>query len=357
MTTSILIMNLDDNLSFYSPPSTCTIKMSASRALDPKQMQRHWTIVNEKTLGIFILNSFVTGRWSEQAWDQKFCPVQSGLFGAEVLHPRSNHSPLSFPPAFLGGTLSAVWNVFPSPMQTGALWFSRVMGYAAVRARGWKYLIWIMTLLSFLWTLIISMHILQSGHVVVQVSQKLRYKSWLYGVFYRRSLFGPDVISGWEKPRNIFCAIFWWVSKIPLMKQAHYWFSLSVFLFTLTFFSLWIHSIFLSQCHLSPQSFCWLEWFIHISNSVTWRNMNNVCISLASFISILIFTWAWLKMIVLHALQKISLMYIIPVMFLAFSYFSFTDITSFSVSLLCYKVATCVGGVCLNGLLKYHCVP
>lgn len=41
-------------------------------------------------------------------------------------------------------------------------------------------------------------------------------------------------------------------------------------------------STFLPQCRLSPLSFCWLQWFIHISNSAAWPNINNVCVPQAA---------------------------------------------------------------------------
>lgn len=249
MTTSILIMNLDDNWSIFFPPPAPS-KCQPGGLLTPSRCTGTELLWTRKRLAFsysFILIQLCHREMNEQAWDQKFCPVQSGLFGAKVLHPRSNHSPLSFPPAFLWGTLSADWNVFPSLMQTGALWFSRVMGCAAVRACGWKYLIWIMTLLWFLWTLITSMHILQSGHVEVQVSQKLQYKSWLYGVFY--CLCNAQVVIWgrcyfWMRKtlKYILCSFLTSLQNPP--NEAGSLLTLAnCLLFTLTFFSLWIPTV------------------------------------------------------------------------------------------------------------------
>lgn len=64
-----------------------------------------------------------------------------------------------------------------------------------------------------------------------------------------------------------------------------------------------------SHSHLSPPSFCWLEWFIHISNLASWWNVNNVCVPEGSWLvtaeyilsprssipACHLYTWEWIK--------------------------------------------------------------
>lgn len=77
---------------------------------------------------------------------------------------------------------------------------------------------------------------------------------------------------------NIFCAVFWWVSKICLIGSSQQ----DPLTLQLSFGPLWIPTVEslcrpCAQRHLSPPSFCWLEWFSRISNSLPWQNLNSVC--------------------------------------------------------------------------------
>lgn len=111
-----------------------------------ERMHRHWSIVNETAFGI--------SRPCD--WKRKR-PVQSGLSGADVLLSHSNHSALSFPPLpFSGAPFSSIWNVFSITDGDSVLCGFQGNCHAAVCARGWKSAIWILTLVRFLCTLIIS---------------------------------------------------------------------------------------------------------------------------------------------------------------------------------------------------------
>ena len=128
-------------------------------------------------------------------------------------------------------------------------------------------------------------------------------------------------------------------------------------LLELSFCPLWIpavlsFSLLLSHCHLFPQSLCWLERFIHGSNSVSWWNVNNVHVSQGQLAG---HTWIHWEHISLHcclsfaslfhlsmtknhstvcspkykyALTSVATSNSTPMILLNFSHSSFADISS-----------------------------
>lgn len=89
------------------------------------------------------------------------------FFGAKVLHPYCCHSAFSFPPA-------SSWAHFQLPGRFFFHWWRGAGGgCVSVCTCGWKYSIWLVTLFLFLWTLMISTHILRSGHLVSKSNKSL----------------------------------------------------------------------------------------------------------------------------------------------------------------------------------------
>lgn len=116
-----------------------------------------------------------------------------------------------------------------------------------------------------------------------QVYQKLQIII-VWGVFtvfvIRRLLFVADIFIVWKKnleicsesphPRNEAFSLKWYFRPLIISLPCT-WTSFLAIMNS--------HSFSLSSsphCHLSPPSFCWLEWFIHISCTVSWWNVNNV---------------------------------------------------------------------------------